>query len=76
LLEIKGPIKQERTSKPVKSNDFFNINILQDKATVHEKTTTEMVTYAFKLQRKLALKGQSHKKVFEFFTWDGSFSLK
>jgi hypothetical protein len=25
--------------------------------------------------KKHLLKGQSHEKVYEFFTWDGSFSL-
>jgi hypothetical protein len=30
-------------------------------------TTTKQYNYA--------LKGQSHEKVYEFFTWDGSFSL-
>jgi hypothetical protein len=27
------------------------------------------------LLKYFILKGQSHEKVFEFFTWDGSFSL-
>jgi hypothetical protein len=29
----------------------------------------------YKLEKSAHLKGQSHEKVYEFLTWDGSFSL-
>jgi hypothetical protein len=32
-------------------------------------------TYLLTEKSAMSLKGQSHEKVFEFLTWDGSFSL-
>jgi hypothetical protein len=54
----------------LKFDFLFTYKMLEDYACLESPTQIN-----FFLLRTASLKGQSHEKVYEFLTWDGSFSL-
>jgi hypothetical protein len=54
----------------------FKLLLCKRNSTLHVLITKlKQFTAAKTMQKTRSLKGQSHEKVYEFFTWDGSFSL-